>query len=648
MSSTHSQSDRHSSVGNSDDGGGDNDDDDSDELIELTPSTSGASGTSGPLRTQSSRPSVARHTRPARKNSFNPLIQMQMHRLTSQPLVVQRPGGGSGGLRAKIRSGIDIGDIGEDSGDTDDGGGGGGYSSVPETAPTHKKQAPPTLTGSPVNGSVSLKASEYDEHGLALHADVTEAYATQRVLRASKIEIGAARVAAVLNDDLARMHDHEFMSLIMLGVPSSHRRAVWLVSSGVDVRMRCQRPLYKSLKRRLDLASDIGAVGSTDTHPVPHKVRDQIDKDIHRTIGGTIRRDRRVLFKRMRRVLLLHAMQMPEENYSQALNFITMSFLVLGFTNEEAFWMLEHVTTRLFPITFDESLTGMRADTEAFEYYFRKSFPDLWRFLGKNGLSIGMICGAPMIGTLLIEKMPYESAWCVWDLMFAAGVVEFFNALLKIMKHVIARLPQRLVALNSPVDDKNNGAAAAAAAAAPSSSSPSATATRSRFVLPWLRKNAAPVPAPPSSPPPVPPLDLSSATVPEPGAATRIEYQMDGCDAVSLIAMHVRQIVDMPLLLATTKLQKKIDAAALEMRRNRYRLHFLNQDAEYRRDAAKREAGGGTTALVAASPQLGSSSTASSSSSSKSSANDTPTETPPTSANNRRKSRKSRTLDDES
>jgi hypothetical protein len=292
------------------------------------------------------------------------------------------------------------------------------------------EQSEDTKSAPAPNGSSSTPSNHFDEHGLSLASDVAILYQAQRIIRETKAAVNSDLVDKTLGPN-NRFRDNDLVSLVQLGVPHAYRRSVWLIASGVDLHVQIHHEQYKQISKLAKLK---------DCLHISPTVRDQIEKDLNRTIGLTIRRDKKSLLRKMRHVLLAHAIHKPLEGYCQALNFITMSFLVLGFSAEEAFWMLNYVTERLFPLSFDAHVTGQVADGEVLDYYFQSLFPEFSALLTRLNLNLSMLCGNVLIGTLFCDRMPYESVWCVWDRMFSGGAVEFFNAILKIIALVSSKI----------------------------------------------------------------------------------------------------------------------------------------------------------------------------------------------------------------
>ena len=409
------------------------------------------------------------------------------------------------------------------------------------------------------NGTNSEPSGTYDEYGLSLSTDAARPYAMQQVMRRNKEHLYAHRIDAMLDDDITRLRDKSFISTVMLGIPARKRRDLWLLMSGVDLRMLTERDYYHKLEKRLRAERD-SAVARSDV--------DQIDKDLHRTHGATIRRDRDVLKQRMRRILLLYAMHRPDQGYCQAFNYFVMSFIILDFTDEEAFWMLDHITMNLFPHSFSANIIGQRADVDVFQYYFAKTFPDLQRFLKQHDVSICEVAMSAIFGKLLCDKMPYESTWCVWDLMFAGGAVEFFNALLKIFVFVDRSLPRRHVAPISPT--------------------PAPAPTKKRSFIFWKRtaSDGAVGDAAAAAAAAADTLSSDAAVAEAVEATPKMEIDLEICNAMIRINHLIQSIVNVPELLATTKLAEKIDARSLAMRRNKYRLHYYRREVSQKKTVA--------------------------------------------------------------
>jgi hypothetical protein len=227
-----------------------------------------------------------------------------------------------------------------------------------------------------------------------------------------------------------------------------------------------------------------------------------IDTDIHRTLGENRLSDADEFTRRLLRILQLYCLHVPHEGYSQGMHFFGMAMLVHGMSDAETFWMLDHITQTLFPLSFDRRVTGQVADQNVFCYYAGKALPKLCRFLERAGLDLRLVLGIELFGALGHNLFPHHSMYVLWDWLFMAGAPAFFSAALKI-----------------------------------------ASALNKKLRAAGLYKLERP--------------------------------------ETSMVKARIRDmllgIVDMPLLLSTTKLAREIDAAALRVRRNREREAGLRQ-----------------------------------------------------------------------
>lgn len=371
-----------------------------------------------------------------------------------------------------------------------------------------------------MGGTQAVPSGEFDEYGLSLSTAAAREYALLAVSRANVAAANSFSVTSILDPDIGRLNDSDFIATVQLGIPSRARRDIWLKSSGAELRMIKGRSEFRILSQRLKRQKDFA---------VPGSVLEQIEKDITRTLGQNEIRDRETLKKRIRRVLILHSMQKPIDGYAQSLNYFAMSFLIVGMTEEEAFWMLHHVTENLFPYSFDANMSGYIADMETFKYYFKRLFPALAEQYEPCGFQL---CPPSAFASLLCGMMPYESVWCVWDRMFAAGAHELFIAVFKLMTHAES-LMKKIEITTTQLDPSPR---------------------RRGLGSVWRRQSLADSP---------PPLIMEAKRV------YRYEHEFDA--AVLHFAHTIQAVVNIPDLLARTKLSKRIDIGALTMRRNRHR-----------------------------------------------------------------------------
>lgn len=282
----------------------------------------------------------------------------------------------------------------------------------------------------------------YDEYGFKLSPQVAERYNNQRVVRAVTAEKSRQIFKRVLdvpreapgvfaNILMYPFKDIDVMTAFQLGVPHKKRREVWLVGSGVSVLLRSKKNHFKKVCQKLEIATRKGGIEKK-------KEDAEIDKDMGgRTTGKMDLDDYKTFVAKVKRVVQLHCLDKKEDGYAQGLNMIASAFIVQNMTEEEAFWMMHHVTQVLFPGSFSRDVYGQHADCKTLEYYFSAKFARFRRFLDQFNLDIAALFSFKAFGSLLCDSMPYESVFTVWDYIFTGGgAYQFHICLLKIIQYV--------------------------------------------------------------------------------------------------------------------------------------------------------------------------------------------------------------------
>ena len=205
-----------------------------------------------------------------------------------------------------------------------------------------------------------------------------------------------------------------------------------VASTPLDVVVgRCLQPFHA--RRRRD--SWLSSVDKSDrlqdwaSQPLDEEIMLQIERDLKRTLPEST-----LSLESLRRVLHAHACRHPELGYTQGLNFICARLLLQGSsssllaactvarTEEESFWLLCAVTSKLLPEHFDPLLIGVRTDALVLNALVR-SRSDLRDLLPKfeaAGFSLEMV--TPQWFMLLFsETLPLESTLAIWDQFFAVG-----------------------------------------------------------------------------------------------------------------------------------------------------------------------------------------------------------------------------------
>lgn len=291
--------------------------------------------------------------------------------------------------------------------------------STASSATQRKKQT--HADDSPTSSFDAEEHEFYDEYQFRIAPHAVEDYRRHKLATAGSSDAKMQTYKAVVSRSLKGHRDKDAAELVCLGLPMQARREFWLLASGASTRMLTHHRYYRHLCALLKQ-------GLQDK-----EAEHQINLDIGRTLGDNQLSDSEAYLKRIVRVLRLYTIHRREDGYAQAVNLFAASLMVQGMSDEECFWVLDHITTVLFPLNFDRVCLGQTADRLTVDYYCGKLFPDFKKLLEANSLEFSTLCTIELIGSLMCGKMPYESVYVVWDRMMYFGAWAFFDALFRII-----------------------------------------------------------------------------------------------------------------------------------------------------------------------------------------------------------------------
>lgn len=275
--------------------------------------------------------------------------------------------------------------------------------------------------------------SVIDEYGFPVAESASEMLRAMRIVNAAKDTNMRAQLEGIMmEDDDPAYKDAFLVDSLRHGIPRSARRRVWLMGSSIASRIKSHQSSYENLCNQLKLNKNL-LISAMDM--------EQIEKDMTRTLRNAVIDRRKETRDSVRNVLCLHCIHNPTEGYTQGLDQIVLMFLLNGLTEEESFWLLQHYTQELFPLSYDKNVIGQRADAEVIEYYFRKTLPQFHSHLERAGTSITQMFLFRALGLFMLDPLPRSSALCIWDNVFCGGAAEFFNAMLQILVYIESKFP---------------------------------------------------------------------------------------------------------------------------------------------------------------------------------------------------------------
>ena len=107
--------------------------------------------------------------------------------------------------------------------------------------------------------------------------------------------------------------------------------------------------------------------------------------------------------------------------YVQSMNFIAAFLLLAGLGEEDAFWCLVALVTRVVPGYFSEGMAAAKLDQRVFAALLHAHLPAIGlhlESLAPDDIVTGIIASQWLL-TLFVNVLPAEATTLVWDHVFA-------------------------------------------------------------------------------------------------------------------------------------------------------------------------------------------------------------------------------------
>lgn len=166
----------------------------------------------------------------------------------------------------------------------------------------------------------------------------------------------------------------------------------------------------------------------------PSPSTEQIQKDLTRTLT-----DNRFFLEpegraALERVLLAYSHRNPTLGYTQSMNFLAGTLLLVQRSEEEAYWLLGCLVEDLFPEYYAKNLLGVQIDAKVFMQFMNVHLRELSEKFTELGVFLE-ITVTQWFMTAYVGVLPPESVVRVWDLLFSEGPQVMFMVGLGILKH---------------------------------------------------------------------------------------------------------------------------------------------------------------------------------------------------------------------
>ncbi len=204
----------------------------------------------------------------------------------------------------------------------------------------------------------------------------------------------------------AHVRSPKGLRLAERGIPIPARPAVWEALTDAP-QQRAENPeFYETCLWQLSVR--------------PTQAQGDIAKDVARTMQS------RELFRTqegmemLSNILSVFSFRHPRIGYCQSMNIVTAA-LLLFLPEERTFWVLDHLLTVILPADYyTPSMLDVRVDLRVLAVYIGKRLPTLAAHLRALNVDISVIC-LPWFLCLYVDVLPPESAFRVWDVLFAEG-----------------------------------------------------------------------------------------------------------------------------------------------------------------------------------------------------------------------------------
>jgi len=283
-------------------------------------------------------------------------------------------------------------------------------------------------TSASASGRMPLVRDEgvYDRYGCIIPEEIIQEFLDWREKTLLDNQRKRDEYANIISSLSEPYTDFKLRRLFWSGLPPESRRGLWLQVTGVGSTLRANAGRYAEL---------LSAANERDEQRETNSARASIGADILRTFGRNCRIREERMDEKLKNVLTAYARYNRFIGYAQSMNVVTSAFLLLDFSEEEAFWMLNHVVCNLLPDVYDREVLGVVADCEVLEYYVRAKLPHLHAFMLRNDFGVGDFWPS-MLMCMYVGHVPYETLYRLWDRVMYGGALELFRAALKFLAYV--------------------------------------------------------------------------------------------------------------------------------------------------------------------------------------------------------------------
>ncbi|CAK7904060.1 GTPase-activating protein GYP2 [[Candida] anglica] len=209
-----------------------------------------------------------------------------------------------------------------------------------------------------------------------------------------------------------------FFRLVRVGLPNRLRGEIWELCCG-------------SMYERFDNQGEYERILTANAHKQSF-AREEIEKDLNRSLPEYVAYQQPEGIERLRRVLTAYSWKNPEVGYCQAMN-IVVAALLIYMSEEQAFWCLNVLCDRILPGYYSKTMYGTLLDQRVFESLVQETMPILWEHITKYDIQLSVV-SLPWFLSSYLSSMPLVFAFRIIDVFFLQGPKTLFQVALAIIK----------------------------------------------------------------------------------------------------------------------------------------------------------------------------------------------------------------------
>ncbi|XP_063312035.1 TBC1 domain family member 2A [Pelobates fuscus] len=272
--------------------------------------------------------------------------------------------------------------------------------------------------------------SEYDDYGFT----IIPKYEVEHLRLLAKIQALEIRSIKLLTQDVVDKslktkwdniedlaHSGELKNLVRCGIPTEHRKRVWmwLINGRVNIRANHYAQLLKKCENS------------------PHPATQQIELDLHRTLTNNkhFTCPTSEFIHKLRRVLLAFSWHNPTIGYCQGLNRLAAVALLVLEEEESAFCCLVDIVDNIMPADYySNNLSGSQVDQRVFKDFLSEKLPRLTSHFQQYKIDLSLITFNWFL-VVFVDNLVSDILLRVWDAFLYEGTKVIFRYALAIFKY---------------------------------------------------------------------------------------------------------------------------------------------------------------------------------------------------------------------